>query len=73
MRRLPPDRLRLPEAIEKYQKYGFTWKGLRIAIRRGRLKGFKVGYTWYVTDRSILEYIDNREEKKIPKRYKGKS
>jgi len=73
MKKLPPDRLRLPEALEKYRKYGFTADALRNARRRNRLKVFRVGHTWYTTDRAMREYIESRDIKKIPKRYKKKA
>ena len=73
MKKLPPDRLRLPEAVEKYKRYGFTWDSLRIAMRRKRLKGFRSGTTWYTTDRAIRKYIENRDVAKIPKRYRKKA
>jgi len=73
MRELPPDRLRLPEAVEKYRRYGFTWDSLRKAIERKRLEGFQSGSTWYTTDRAIKKYLRSRNEDKIPKSYRKKS
>jgi hypothetical protein len=73
MQKFPPDRLRLPEAVEKYKQYGFTWGSLRMAIDRKRLEGFQLGSTWYTTDRAIREYIKNRKVEKIPKRYRKKA
>jgi hypothetical protein len=73
MRELPPDRLRLPEAVDKYRRYGFTWDSLRKAIDRKRLEAFRSGSTWYTTDRAVRKYIHNRDEAKIAKRYRKKA
>ncbi len=73
MRELPPDRLRLPEAAEKYHKHGFTWGSLHKALVRKRLQGFRYGSTWYTTDRAVRKYIKDRHVEKIPKRYRKKT
>lgn len=73
MQELPPDRLRLPEAVEKYKKHGFTWGSLHAAMLRKRLEGFRFGRTWYTTDRAIRKYLKTRNEDKIPKRYRKKT
>lgn len=73
MNKLPPDRLRLPEAVEKYKQYGFTYHALIMAIQRKRLAGFRSGSTWYTTDRDMKKYIKNRMVEKIPRAYKKKA
>ncbi|HOW59104.1 MAG TPA: hypothetical protein PLO78_05195 [Candidatus Omnitrophota bacterium] len=73
MKRFPPDRLRLPEAVDRYQKHGFTWASLRRAIERKRLEGFQIGSTWYTTDQAVKKYLKSRDMDKIPKRYRKKS
>jgi hypothetical protein len=73
MKKLPADRLTLPEAVEKYKKYGFTWHSLRKAIKRKRLEGFQSLSVWYTTDRAIKKYIKIRNVAMIPKRYRKRA
>ncbi|MSR77350.1 MAG: hypothetical protein EXS63_03880 [Candidatus Omnitrophica bacterium] len=67
--KIPSDVIELHEAADKY---GFTWAALRTAIYRKRLKGFKMGTSWFSTRRDVAKYIETRDTNKIPHSYRKK-
>lgn len=70
IQKLPADALAPKDAAEKY---GLSWSGLRTAIYRKKIQRFRYGSRWYVTDREMKKYLKNRNEQKIPKKYRKKS
>ncbi len=68
--RIPPGSIELHEAA---QKYGLTWGGLRKAIDRKRLRGFKIGLTWFTTTKEVKRYLEKRNADKIPLKYRKKA
>ncbi len=68
--RIPSGSIELHEAA---QKYGLTWGGLRKAIDRKRLKGFKIGLTWFTTTKEVKQYLEKRNVDKIPLKYRKKA
>ncbi len=66
---LPRDALAPKDAAKKY---GLSWSGLRSAIYRKTIKRVRYGSRWYITDREMKRYLRDRDEQKIPKKYRGK-
>ncbi len=69
MNQLPGDALAPKDAAKKY---GLSWAALRSAIHRKRVKPFQYGSRLYVTDREMKRYIADRQDEKIPKKYRRK-
>ena len=68
--KIPSGAIELHEAAKKY---GLTWGGLRKAIDRKRLKGFKIGVAWFSTQAEVKRYFEKRNVDKIPKKYRKKA
>lgn len=68
--RIPPGAIELHEAAEKYRS---TWRALRQAIYRKRLKGFKIGAAWFSTGSEVKRYLESRNVDKIPKSYRKRA
>jgi hypothetical protein len=65
--KIPPGSIELHDAAKKH---GSTWRALRRAIYRKRLKGFKAGSAWFSTETEVKRYLKSRNVNKIPKRYR---
>ena len=54
-----------------HEMLGISKMTLRAYLREGRLKGRKLGVSWFVTENSIREYFEEAEEKNsAPKKKK---
>ncbi len=67
--KIPSGAIELHDAAKKY---GSTWRALRQAIYRHKLKGFKIGSAWFSTQAAVKRYLENRNVDKIPKSYRKK-
>ena len=50
--------IRLHSLKELSEKLGVTKVTLRTYLRNGKIKGRKMGTTWYVTEESLREYFN---------------
>jgi excisionase family DNA binding protein len=50
--------IRLHSLKELSEKLGVTKVTLRTYLREGKIKGRKMGITWYVTEESLREYFN---------------
>ena len=50
--------IRLHSLKELSEKLGVTEVTLRTYLRTGKIKGRKMGTTWYVTEESLREYFN---------------
>ncbi len=65
--KLPKDALAPKDAAEKYR---MSWGGLRVTIRRKKIRRIRYGSRWYITDREMKRYLRTRNTQKIPKKYR---
>jgi len=68
--RIPQDAVELHDAADRY---GSTWRALRQAVYRKRLKGFKIGAAWFSTRSEVKRYLESRNVNKIPKKYRKRA
>jgi predicted site-specific integrase-resolvase len=53
-----------------HEMLGISKMTLRAYLREGRLKGRKLGVSWFVTENSIREYFEESEQKKSAQKKK---
>jgi len=63
--------IRLHSLKELSEKLGVTKVTLRTYLREGKIKGRKMGITWYVTEESLREYFN--AERRITRKDKAGS
>ena len=69
MIKIPKSLLSLSKAAEKY---GFSRESLKDYVKRGRLEAVLKDGRYWTTDQAMRRYIQSRDLKKIPKRYRKK-
>ena len=52
------------------KRFKFSHIYLRNLIRRGRLRGNKIGRDWFTKERWVRNYLSSRSLKNIPKKYR---
>lgn len=55
-----------------HEMLGISKMTLRSYLREGRLKGRKLGVSWFVTEKAIAEYFDEAESQPTPQKKKRK-
>lgn len=70
LKKLPQDALAPKDAAAKY---GLSWGALRFAISRKRITLARYGSRAYLTDREMKKYIKDRNDQKIPKKFRRKA
>jgi predicted site-specific integrase-resolvase len=55
-----------------HEMLGISKMTLRAYLREGRLKGRKLGVSWFVTENSIREYFEEAEQKTTSQKVKRK-
>ena len=69
MIKIPKNLLSLSEAAKKY---GFSRESLKDYAKRGRLEAVLKDGRYWTTDQAMKRYIESRDLKKIPTRYRKK-
>lgn len=64
--------LTLYSVDDLHEMLGISKMTLRSYLREGRLKGRKLGVSWFVTEKAIAEYFEEAEEQPEPKKKKRK-
>jgi predicted site-specific integrase-resolvase len=69
MIKIPKNLLSLSEAAKKY---GFSRESLKDYVKRGRLDAVLKDGRYWTTDQAMRRYIESRDLKKVPTRYRKK-